>query len=433
LGTETQARSAGYPLMRYGLAEYNAVIDYQPKTESAKSVPETYRFIASNIKGCYVSWSRSLPSGEIKVGNKIYLSIPNGWDERLVYYPWYTGHRYWQYNQWNYPEQNYSNSSITPKGARGNEGHYNYYHGNETNLSVYRNRNRFTDKLLVWYKEAERKVASIDDLSPTLENPTKPTKNTTIIRMKVFVQNSNETVNFYIKPLSDCITYMYDFGDGSNDIYTQEDYNTVISHKYSSPGYYVIDVDIVSGINSAVHVRLLDRVIVNSDFSSSSVLKTLYVNCSGEFETTEVSFNCGGILEYVYISAVQDHYSINFWNGTHIDNLYIVPKDTEEDQFQGNVVLSSGYGNYYNMVSNLYLSSKVKQLDISYFNYFNTGTVNVYSYSLDPLRVICYPVYDSVNDIYDFSLLAFDMLLFIRASIITEVQELNYNLPVSVF
>lgn len=433
MGTEAQALSAGYPLMRYGLAEYNAVIDYQPKTENAKSVPETYRFIASNIKGCYVSWSRSLPSGEVRIGSDIYLSIPNGWDERLCYYPWYTGHRYWQYNQWDYPEQNYENSSTTPKGARNNESVYRYYHGNETNLDVYVNRNRFTDKLLIWYKQVERKVALIDDLSPTLENPTKPTKNTTIIRMKVFVQNSNETVNFYIKPLSNCITYVYDFGDGSKNVYTQEDYSTVISHKYSSPGYYVVDVDIVSGINSAVHVRLLDRVIVNSDFNTSSVLKTLYVNCSGEFETTEVSFECGGTLEYVYISAVQDHYSINFWDGTRIDDLYIVPKDTEEDQFQGNVVLSSGYGNYYNMVSNLHLSSKVKQLDVSYFNYFNTGTVNVYSYSLDPLRVICYPVYDSVNDIYDFSLLAFDMLLFIRASIITEVQELNYNLPISVF
>lgn len=46
-----------------------------------------YGFLPSN----YMSWSKSLPSGEVTIGGKKYLSIPNGWDERLQKYPHHTG------------------------------------------------------------------------------------------------------------------------------------------------------------------------------------------------------------------------------------------------------------------------------------------------------------------------------------------------------
>lgn len=39
------------------------------------------------LPNCYSSWYRTLDVGEVTIDNRRYLSIPNGWDNRLWYYP----------------------------------------------------------------------------------------------------------------------------------------------------------------------------------------------------------------------------------------------------------------------------------------------------------------------------------------------------------
>lgn len=42
-----------------------------------------YGMLPSN----YMSWSKTMPSGEVTISGKKYLSVPNGWDGRIRYYP----------------------------------------------------------------------------------------------------------------------------------------------------------------------------------------------------------------------------------------------------------------------------------------------------------------------------------------------------------
>lgn len=43
------------------------------------------------IPNVYSSWYRSLPCGEISIGGRKFLSIPNGWDGRMWFYPYHVG------------------------------------------------------------------------------------------------------------------------------------------------------------------------------------------------------------------------------------------------------------------------------------------------------------------------------------------------------
>lgn len=43
------------------------------------------------VPNVYSSWFKSLPCGEITLGGKKYLSVPNGWSSRLWYYPYHIG------------------------------------------------------------------------------------------------------------------------------------------------------------------------------------------------------------------------------------------------------------------------------------------------------------------------------------------------------
>lgn len=428
MGTETQARSAGYPLMRYGLAEYNAVIDYSPNTENVKTRPETYRFIASNIMGCYVSWSRSLPSGEIRIGDKIYLSIPNGWDERLQYYPWYTGHRYWQYNQWNYPEQNYDNDSITPKGARGNEGHYNYYHGNETNLNVYRNRNRFTDKLLVCYRKV---VPNGTELDPVIENPLPPVDKRVKVRLKIFVQNSDTEIFFNLRYKSaSSFTFSYDFGDGSLVTYNQaspEADNTPISHIYSSAGYYIVDLILESYDNMSDSIKLeCYNDLVYTNIGQTNILKCLYINSPYLLVFNEVKISNGSDIEYVYIDIPNDRCDIMVGKDVNISDLYVLVKG--DDQLYAHTLLGVNSTSH---IDNIHLGTKISVLDVG--NCSSVICDNIYSYSLHPMRIVDYKLYDASNDVYDFSNSEYSFDFYVKPAVINESRAINVNLPISVF
>lgn len=56
-----------------------------------KNIEHNEGGIQGFIPDAYYSWSRTLPSGEVVIDGKKYLSIPNGWDNRLYKYPTYTG------------------------------------------------------------------------------------------------------------------------------------------------------------------------------------------------------------------------------------------------------------------------------------------------------------------------------------------------------
>lgn len=43
------------------------------------------------VPNCYGSWFRTLPTGEVTLSGKKYLSVPNGWENRLWNYPAYVG------------------------------------------------------------------------------------------------------------------------------------------------------------------------------------------------------------------------------------------------------------------------------------------------------------------------------------------------------
>lgn len=406
-------------------------IDYKPSTDSVKYSPETYRFVASNIKGCYISWSRSLPSGEVRVGDKIYLIVPNGWDERLQYYPWYTGHIYWQYNQWDYPEQNYENTSTTPKGARNNESVYRYYHGNESNLNVYINRNRFTDKLLIWYKDYYPLVEAKDDIIPTIDNPSAPTDKRTKIRLKIFVQNDNDIITFSPKvlvPEEASVTYSYDFGDGSLGVYTQKNSSDTISHKYTSAGYYVVDVNIMATSDNMGRNRisLEGRGIATSN-NSKNVLRSLYIDSPYALVSSRVYLEDYSDLSYVYIKVPMTHLSFSAEGTTNIDNLYLIVSD-DDDAIGGRVSLHNSDSSH---INNIHLNSNIHKVNVPEFKYANVDSM--YLYSSHPVRFVDYTLYDYINGIYDFSNISTNFNLYARASVINKMKDLNKGLNVNTF
>lgn len=64
---------------------------YQISVCLNKNIEHNEGGIQGLIPDAYYSWSRTLPSGEVVIDDKKYLSIPNGWDNRLYKYPIYIG------------------------------------------------------------------------------------------------------------------------------------------------------------------------------------------------------------------------------------------------------------------------------------------------------------------------------------------------------
>ena len=61
-----------------------------------KNISDYFSAVAGVIPNSYYTWSRSLPSGVIELNGKNYLSVPNGWEQRLFYYASYFGQvAYW--------------------------------------------------------------------------------------------------------------------------------------------------------------------------------------------------------------------------------------------------------------------------------------------------------------------------------------------------
>ena len=61
-----------------------------------KNISDYFSAVAGVIPNSYYTWSRSLPSGVIELNGKQYLSVPNGWEQRLFYYASYFGQvDYW--------------------------------------------------------------------------------------------------------------------------------------------------------------------------------------------------------------------------------------------------------------------------------------------------------------------------------------------------
>lgn len=81
------------------------------------------------IPNVYSSWYRTLPDGEVTIGGHRYLSVPNGWEERLYHYPYHVGEIV--NNEW-------QQSVIRPR-----------YDNRNNNLMNY----QFTDKLLIPLEE----------------------------------------------------------------------------------------------------------------------------------------------------------------------------------------------------------------------------------------------------------------------------------------
>lgn len=71
------------------------------------SLNPSLQYITSGVLGVvpnvYSSWHRTLPAGVVTLSGQRYLSVPNGWEERLWNYPYYLGvyndPQYWQNEQ----------------------------------------------------------------------------------------------------------------------------------------------------------------------------------------------------------------------------------------------------------------------------------------------------------------------------------------------
>lgn len=75
------------PLNQY---EHSSMLD-KVVVNLKKELPHQETGVEGMIPNCYQNWHRNMSIGEIDIKGKKYLSVPNGWENRLRKYPWVVG------------------------------------------------------------------------------------------------------------------------------------------------------------------------------------------------------------------------------------------------------------------------------------------------------------------------------------------------------
>lgn len=353
-------------------------MDYRLTSGNGKTEEEKYHFTVSYVDGCYGSWSITMPSGKLRIGDKLYLSIPNGWDERLVYYPWYCGHIYWQQNQYTVPGDNAPDNTHpgpTGSGAQWNDDYYKYYHGNENNLIAEKKQNQFPYKLFVDFGNYESQSVYPAKIFTTSE---------VNLLLKLKIISGGGQVTFSLKVVDDSAKVLVNFGDGSTGFLSA---NNSTTHNYSS-GTYDVKFYLVNGYydtNSPIFIADKNSPIVSG---GSVILNELFINPKF-FEACSdidaiVSHNNVSRVQYIKYYRQEDitEYKYLKISNSSIANLYVYNECDDYIKF----VLEGSAD-----IDNLYISSEILSIDFSAgdtTSILASNGCNIYAYALKPFEII---------------------------------------------
>lgn len=228
------------------------------------------RNIHGTIENCYIVSDFDKESGELIYGNDKYVLVPNGWDERLWHYKWYTGRIYWG------GKNAQGESGLVQKTCVTNEQAYQDYHSLENHHEI--NKNKINTKLLIKIGEIDnvRDFDLVADNNITKDNSSNEARRKL---MELYI-NINRTVGATIKTkneitkeiiytdyptiaelqfYADGRTLLVDWGDGTElDYYTgwenlteyryysdkinMNRYRTRMRHIYKNTGVYTISI-----------------------------------------------------------------------------------------------------------------------------------------------------------------------------------------------
>lgn len=427
---DSQKDPAIYSLLKYGIKEYPQVVDYHPSVVDIKSAEEKVHYIAAKINGAYISWSRTIPSGLVDIAGETYLSIPNGWDGRLRYYPWYCGHRYWQYSQWSYPTTNIDNSGTTRDGANISRSNYEYIHGNESNSLIYNNNNQFTDKLLIYWKKTPSVIPDSANINLTsLYKYTENVDSTLLARYIIYVRDANSVVDFEFYGCDNSATIDFYFGDGDVEHIHPVINRLVVSHTYALPGEYIVDIHGVSGllganfILEAVHhkAEVYNNMLPSNEQNAIRYAYYYYNvhsvidNDHGRFYA--VTFNCSHQVNVLVCNVRGNDTADMSVNKCNLNLVTYTCRDVYICSDYVDTVLISGGDS---VITNIYFDPKITIIDFSGCNNFTIN--NVYIYSIDVVDILSYNDYDPIADNVTYvSLMSTNF--HVRSSILSDMQR----------
>lgn len=208
------------------------------------------RNIHGTIENCYIVPDFDKESGEVIYGNDKYVLVPNGWDERLWHYKWYTGRIYWG------GKNAQGESGLVQKTGVANEQAYQDYHLLENHHEV--NKNKINTKLLIKTGEIDK----VRDFDLEIEDKISINNSSTNARrliMEMYVGATNYGIvelQFYV----DGRTVLVDWGDGTepesyngwedlngefryySDKIGYYKYRNRMRHRYKEIGFYTIKI-----------------------------------------------------------------------------------------------------------------------------------------------------------------------------------------------
>lgn len=228
------------------------------------------------IPRVYASWSRNLEQGLHSSGGKLWLSIPNGWQDRLWHYKFYYGRIYWEH-------KNEEQSQPTDRGYEQLEYVRDEYHM----LTEGRYNNKMiNDRLVLDFGKAPIECSDLQIDFPE-DYPTEKDKGL-ILRLKVYVDNCTVAICLYPKTPG----IEVDFGDGT--VSSDWPLDTRIQHLYEVEGTFYVNI-YMRKANSCYHSLLCDC----SDGINNALIGLVYF----DDPTTPTTWGDGkGALKDLYIN-----------------------------------------------------------------------------------------------------------------------------------
>ena len=273
---------------------------------------------SGSIPHTYTCNSLTMPEGLVEIDGKRYLSIPNGWKDRLWHYPWWYGGYYWNVTYRNEPNRGTTN----PRGVTNNKEIVEWYH--KKNLQP-RQQYQILDKLVINFDEVS--MTSDSDLIVPYPDDwfDRYTGKYEILKMQIKVTSDKPRIIFFLYGDN---PYLYiDYGDGHIQKYNYDSTVYGNSHVYDSAGEYEVVIGIREDCNyenilipsiayvkrdhfDALHLDRLVDAYSEIETTHSDTLLNLYIN------PNFVDALCMRTIEY----TVQGHTSDYTFNGLQINN-----------------------------------------------------------------------------------------------------------------
>jgi hypothetical protein len=215
------------------------------------------------IPRVYASWSRNLEQGLHSSGGKLWLSIPNGWQDRLWHYKFYYGRIYWEH-------KNEEQIQPTDRGYEQLEYVRDEYH--------MLTEGRYNDKMINDRLVLDFGKAPVEAPELEIEFPQDyPTSKDVNLVLRCLVHAEGDTIEFSLYSVINNIEV--DFGDGNVEQFT---WGEQIKHTYTTTGDYYINI-YVANASSYYHCleyycTTYDTGIIYSSTKRNNVLKKFYLN-----------------------------------------------------------------------------------------------------------------------------------------------------------